>query len=215
MWSADSFEKTLMLGKTEGKRRGQQRMRWLDGINDSMDTSLSKLRELVMDRESWHAAIHRVAKSRTRLNAWTELGFPGGSAVKSSSASSGAEGSIPGLGRSPGEGNGNPSSILAWEIPWTEEPDRQLSMGVGESPMWLMTKQQQSSLATQSNLAPYGYWQIHALKLNISSPKMSHKLICRVWFNKWKWQSLSRVQLFETPWTIQSMEFFRPEYWSG
>ena len=83
MWRIDSLEKTLMLGKIEGrKRRGRQRMRWLDSITDSMDMGLGGLRELVMDTEAWHAVVHGVAKSWTRLSDWTEvmvkLGFPGG-----------------------------------------------------------------------------------------------------------------------------------------
>ena len=121
-----------MLGGIGGRRRrGRQRMRWLDGITDSMDVSLSELRKLVMDREAWRAAIHGVEKSRTWLSVWTELKptweFPDG---KESAFSAGDLGSIPGLGRSPGKGNGYPLQYSCWRIPWTEEPGRAVqSMG--------------------------------------------------------------------------------------
>ena len=75
MWRTDSFEKTLMLGKIEGRRRGQQRMKWLNGVTNLMDMNLSELQELVMDREAWHAAVHGIAKYHTQLSHWSEVNW--------------------------------------------------------------------------------------------------------------------------------------------
>ena len=138
MQRTDSFEKTLMLGKFEGKRRGWQRMRWLNGITNSMDISLSKLQELVMDREAWRSAVHGIAKSWIGLSDWTEtsrenlrtllLGFPCGLVVEYPPASIGDTGSTPGSGRSFGR-KWQPTPVSSWEIPWTEEAGELQYMG--------------------------------------------------------------------------------------
>ena len=138
IWRVDSLEKTLMMGGIGGpRRRGRPRIRWLDGITDSMDVSLSEFREMVMNREAWRAVIHGVAKSRTRLSDWTELNFPGGSDGKASACNAGDLGSIPGLGRSSGGGHGNPLQYSCLKNPMGRGAWQATVLMVAKSQTWL------------------------------------------------------------------------------
>ena len=156
------------------RRRGRQRRRWLDGITYSMVMSLSELRELVMDRENWHAAVHGVAKSWTRLSNWTELmGFPGGTVVKNLPVIAGAARdacSIPGSGRSPGERNGNLHQYSCLENSRDRGTWQTIVHGVAKSWTWLSTHlvlrcTHQNCLSCTQNTYAFNYGN-HTQKYN-------------------------------------------------
>ena len=234
MWRADPLEKTLMVGKIEGgRRRGRQRMRWLDGNTESVDMNLSKLQEMVKDREAWHATVHRVTKSWTRVSnrtttfylfTWLHQVLVAGCRIFVASCGNFGSGGwaqelqYAGL-------------VTAWCM-WAPSSLTRDQTHIPRIARWILNHWTTREVPPFTfsikvfNTVEMSHYNFVFFFKNLTLWQITspHTITClgNIFFSdrievkvKRKWKSLSRVHLFVTPWTVQSMAFSRPEHWSG